>query len=204
MNFLAHAYLSGNNEKIITGNFIADWVKGNKKDNYPDQISRGIVLHRAIDSFTDKHHIYRKSKLRLASTYHKYSGVIIDIIYDHFLAIGWSKFSSISLKDFTNLVYLSLVKNYYHLPVRIKFFLPNLIAVDRLGSYAKVEGIHHALEIMVRRTSLPGFTNIAIKIMLYNYKEFEIEFSEFFQELIIYLNKEYNQDTIQTHNIFPV
>lgn len=203
MNFLAHAYLSGSDMKIITGNFIADWVKGNKKDNYPEQISRGIILHRAIDSFTDNHPVYRQSKQKLISEYHKYSGIIVDIFYDHFLASCWNKYSSFILKDFANLVYLSLVKNYFHLPPRVKFFLPNLIAVNRLGSYADIKGIQNALELMVRRTSLPEHTVYAMKILRENYVEFKSEFSDFFQEMVTYINIEHNQNTKKTHKIFP-
>jgi len=33
MNFLAHTYLSGKNNEIMIGNFIADHVKGNGIEN---------------------------------------------------------------------------------------------------------------------------------------------------------------------------
>ena len=86
MNYLAHIYLSNEEEEITLGNFIADGVKGKKYVQFPLGIQQGILLHRAIDSFTDAHPIVRKSTKRLHKKYGHYSGVIVDILYDHFLA----------------------------------------------------------------------------------------------------------------------
>ena len=83
MNFLAHIYLSGDNDLIKIGNFMADGVRGNDYLDFPEEIQKGIILHRAIDTFTDAHPIFRKSKHRLHEKYGHYSGVIIDILYDH-------------------------------------------------------------------------------------------------------------------------
>ena len=44
MNFLAHLYLSGNNEDILFGNFIADAVKGKVIDNYNSTIDINAPL----------------------------------------------------------------------------------------------------------------------------------------------------------------
>ena len=93
MNFLAHIYLSGNNDLLKIGNFMADSIRGNSYENYPEEIKKGILLHRSIDSFTDMHPVYRKSKHRLHEKYGHYSGVIMDIFYDHFLAKNWANCS---------------------------------------------------------------------------------------------------------------
>ena len=93
MNFRAHIYLSGENEPLKIGNFIADSIRGNSYLDYPEDLKNGILLHRYIDTFTDAHPIYRKSKHRLHEKYGHYSGVIMDIVYDHFLAKNWNKYS---------------------------------------------------------------------------------------------------------------
>ena len=90
MNFLAHIYLSGNNDLIKIGNFMADGIRGNDYLKFPDDVKKGILLHRQIDTFTDLNPIYRKSKHRLHAKYGHYSGVIMDILYDHYLAKNWS------------------------------------------------------------------------------------------------------------------
>ena len=89
MNFLAHIYLSGDDPELKIGNFIADAVKGKKYTTYPQKIQEGIILHRKIDSFTDAHPIVKKSASRLFSKYGHYNSVIVDILYDHFLAKNW-------------------------------------------------------------------------------------------------------------------
>ena len=73
MNFLAHIYLSGGDEKTIIGNFIGDFVKGNQILNFEKEVMNGILLHREIDRFTDDHPIVLESKKRLWETYHHYS-----------------------------------------------------------------------------------------------------------------------------------
>ena len=66
MNFLAHIYLSGEDQGITIGNFIADGIKGKKYLSYSEDMQKGILLHRSIDSFTDQHPVVRQSTKRLA------------------------------------------------------------------------------------------------------------------------------------------
>jgi acyl carrier protein phosphodiesterase len=97
MNFLAHIYLSGENDHIKIGNFMADSIRGHSYENYL-MILKGILLHRSIDSFTDMHPVYRKSKHRLHEKYGHYSGVIMDIFM-----IIWQKTGTTILKFSSNL-----------------------------------------------------------------------------------------------------
>ena len=92
MNYLAHIYLSGEDDFVKIGNFIADGIKGRKYKLYPGKIQIGILLHRKIDWFSDNDDIFKKSKRRLDKKYGHYKGVIIDIFYDHFLAKNWKNF----------------------------------------------------------------------------------------------------------------
>jgi len=85
MNFLAHIYLSGQDELIKIGNFMADTVKGKNYQNYPKKLKIGILLHRFIDSYTDSHVVFRQTTKRLHPNYGHYSGVLADMFYDHFL-----------------------------------------------------------------------------------------------------------------------
>lgn len=93
MNYLAHIYLSGEDDQLKIGNFIADSVKGRKFIGFPHQVKNGIILHRAIDTYTDSHPVVKKSVHRLFPVYSHYSAVIVDILYDHFLAANWHEYS---------------------------------------------------------------------------------------------------------------
>jgi len=92
MNYLAHLYLSGPSEEIKVGNFIGDYVKGNNYNRYSQKIQKGILMHRQIDSFMDNHPITRQSASIFKTRYKRYSSVVIDIIYDHFLATSWNNY----------------------------------------------------------------------------------------------------------------
>ena len=186
MNFLAHIYLSGNNDMVTIGNFIADGIRGKKYLKYPIDIQIGIRLHREIDTFTDAHKTVRESTKRLHKKYGHYSGVIVDILYDHFLAKNWKNYSDIPLEDYVNSFYNSLQNNFEILPLRIQKMMPYMISDNWLLSYASIEGISKVLDGMNKRTKNRSQMNLAINELQEFYDEFEDEFTRFFDELIIF------------------
>lgn len=188
MNYLAHIYLSGDQPGVILGNFIADGIKGKKYLTYPKALQKGILLHRAIDSYTDSHPIVKQSTKRLHSKYSHYSGVIVDILYDHFLAKNWRNYSDTPLDIYVDNFYDLLHDNYQILPVRIQKMMPYMVADNWLLSYASVEGIGKILYQMNQRTKNRSKMNFAILELETFYSEFELEFTTFFEDLIAYCN----------------
>ena len=186
MNFLAHIYLSGNNDLIKIGNFMADGIRGNDYLKFPPKVIKGILLHRQIDTFTDSHLIYRKSKHRLHEKYGHYSGVIMDILYDHFLAKNWKKYSDEKLGDFVANFYKSLEINYEILTEKTKSIMPYMIDQDWLTSYATIAGIEKILFQMDFRTKHRADMQEAIIELQEFYVEFEDEFTCFFEELRLF------------------
>ena len=183
MNFLAHAHLSGNNDKILLGNFIADAVKGKQWEKYETEIQVGIRLHRQIDTFTDKHHIVKRSVNRVREDYGRYSAVVMDIYYDHFLAKEWDQYHSTGLNSFSKHVYAVLTKRFLILPDRTKKMLPFLIAQNWLTSYAKFSGLERVFQGMDRRTGLLSGMSSAVLGLEKNYEELKQDFTEFYPEL---------------------
>ena len=186
MNFLAHIYLSGEDEGVTIGNFIADGIKGKKYLKYPAQIQKGILLHRAIDSYTDQHLTVRKSTARLHKNYSHYSGVIVDILYDHYLAKNWKSYHSQPLDEYIEDFYELLRSSYEILPARIKKMMPYMISDNWLLNYATVPGISRILSQMNVRTRGISKMNLAVLELEEYYSEFENEFTSYFQELIVY------------------
>lgn len=184
MNFLAHIFLSGNNDLIKIGNFMADGIRGNDYLEYPEEIQKGIILHRAIDTFTDAHPIWRKSKHRLHERYGHYSGVIIDILYDHFLAKNWNQYTDEKLEDYVERFYQSLKDNYEILSPKTKKLMPYMIESNWLVSYASIAGIELILFQMDYRTKHRVHMQNAIQELQDFYTEFEDEFNLFFKDLI--------------------
>ena len=183
MNYLAHLYLSGESEGSIIGNFIADSVRGSQFMNYPDRIKEGILLHRRIDSFTDKHEIVRKSKLRLMPEFHKYSTVIVDVFYDHFLAANWEEYSSVPLRKFCDSVYALLQKNAGMVPVRSAFFLHYMTTNDILFHYRSIEGIGKALRGLSYRARFKSNMHLAHLKLQKDLDLYKAEFDIFFRDL---------------------
>ena len=192
MNFLAHLYLSGNNKEILIGNFIGDYVKGKEYLYYPDNIKRGILLHRYIDSFTDNHPITKKSRKRITSNYNKYSGIVIDIFYDYFLASEWEKHYPAPLENYVEDVFGLLQSYYFTFPQGIKNWFPNFLRYNWLKTYSKIEGIETVLHRMSSRTSLPEYTDFAIEVLREQETELRIEFNDFFAVIKDYVVKEHD------------
>ena len=174
MNFLAHIYLSFNQPEITLGNFFADHIRGNKYKHFPEMIQKGILLHRAIDTFTDSHPIAKKSSKRLHKNYSHYSRVIVDIFYDHFLAKNWENYSEISLEQFAENFYTLLEENYEILPLGPKRMMPYMLADNWLVNYANLEGISRVLNGMNRRTQNKSRMNLAILDLEEHYADFEM------------------------------
>lgn len=185
MNFLAHIYLSGDNKLITIGNFIADGIKGNDYKKFNRDFQIGILLHRHIDTFTDAHDIVRQSTKRLHEKYGHYSGVIVDILYDHFLAKNWHLYSNVPLADYAENFYTSLEEHYELLPIVIQKMMPFMMVDNWLVSYASIDGISKVLHGMNRRTKNRSGMHEAVYELELFYNEFEAEFSCFFEELII-------------------
>ena len=175
---------------------MADGIRGNDYLNYPDDIVKGILLHRQIDTFTDANAVYRQSKHRLHEKYGHYSGVIMDILYDHFLAKNWDKYSDEKLDFFVNNFYNSLKFHFDVLTEKTKQLIPYMIDQNWLSSYATIAGIEKILFQMDYRTKHRANMQEAIVELQQFYSEFENEFTIFFNELIIFC-----ENFIQKNNI---
>jgi acyl carrier protein phosphodiesterase len=201
MNFLAHTYLSGCNEEIIVGNFMGDYVKGKNYLLFPEQVKKGILIHRDIDTFTDMHMITRVSKQRIADRYHKYAGIIIDIFYDHFLASLWQNYSTLPLSEFVNRSYDILKRNYKVLPDAVKRWFPTFLENNWMMAYTTVEGIELVLERMSANTSLPDHSAYAVEVLREYYSIFKEDFIAFFPMIIKFLEDKYEIEiSIQRDN----
>ncbi len=190
MNFLAHAHLSGDNDHILFGNFIADAVKGNGLLKYDGNIQAGIRLHRKIDSYTDSHTIFRHSLSRIRQDFGKYSGIVVDIYYDHFLAYNWKNYSDIKLTSFAAHVYKVLQQNYEILPGRTKWMLPFLVTQNWLVGYASFDDLRLVFYGMDRRTEFRSGMSKAVEVLEKHYNKLKVDFESYYPQLEDYSKEE--------------
>lgn len=183
MNFLAHMLLSCEGEESMVGNFIADFISNRELDQYPEGVREGVWLHRRIDSFTDSHPLVRKSARRLYSDHSKYSTVIIDVFYDHLLAVNWEQYSEVPLSDFAGGVYAVLERHQPMMPPVLQHRLPMMIADNWLIRYENLESIGFTIDRMKRRASRPHLMDNAIESLERHYEALDKEFNDFFPDL---------------------
>jgi acyl carrier protein phosphodiesterase len=199
MNYLAHTYLSdlaGDDEDLFLGNFIADHVKGNYINRFNPGIQKGIILHRKIDEFTDKHPEFIQCRDRLVPHYHKYAGVITDMFFDHFLAANWPDYSNESILDFTERHYRILMKNFILLPNKTKRILPFMIRSNWLASYAHLKFLQRSLEGMAMRTPFQSNMEKAVMDLKKDYSFYHDEFIAFFPSVIAYVREILTRDQL--------
>lgn len=187
MNYLAHLFLSEGTPESLIGNLLGDFVKGSAVNLYPQEIIKGIYLHRKVDSYTDSHAIVRSSKSLVSSPRRRFAGVLTDMFYDHFLAKNWREYSDVPLSDFARGVYQVLQDTRDILPESLKQVVPTIIARDLLCSYREIGGIDialHRMSLRIKRTN-----NLAggIEDLTANYQQFESHFRAFFPHLISYV-----------------
>jgi len=180
MNYLAHAYLSFNEPHILVGNMISDFIKGRQKSLYAASVQKGIQLHRFIDAFTDDHPVTAKAKQIFRPAYRLYSGPLMDIVYDHFLASDENVFPNDSLLRFTNNVYQTLEDEAVHLPQRFLPVLTYMKMENWLYHYRTTDGIYKSLRGLIRRAAFISDSEPALELLLKHYDELRNYYEEFF------------------------
>lgn len=162
---------------------MADGIRGKQFENFHSEIQKGVVLHRAIDTYTDAHHFFRQSTKRLHKNYHHYSGVIVDVFYDHFLAKNWKNYSDEELEVYVARFYKSLHDNHTILTDKTKSIMPYMIEQNWLVSYQNIGGIERILTQMDRRLNNDSNLRFSVNELQIYYSEFEAEFTDFFKEV---------------------
>lgn len=135
MNHLAHFSVSHPDPNLIVGGFLGDFVKGRLKGDLPEEIERGIQLHRAVDAFSDRHPITRQSVSRFKDEFRRYGPIMVDIIYDHFLAISWDDFCDDEMSVFCDEVFAALDDQGKLLPPAAKLLADRLCETRSMLRY---------------------------------------------------------------------
>jgi acyl carrier protein phosphodiesterase len=153
MNYLAHAYLSFGNAELLTGNMIADHVKGQAAlADLPKGIANGIRLHRQIDAFSDTHPSVTRAKVWFRTPYRLYAGPILDTLWDHFLANDPACFASeADLLLFTEKCYDQLEANAAWHPDVFAGYFPHMKEHNWLYHYRTLQGANRSLQGLARR-----------------------------------------------------
>ena len=169
----------------MIGNLIGDAVKGRQYEGLQPFVRKGVLMHRAIDDYTDRHPVNAEIRKLLHPEFGKYAGVYLDMFYDHFLAANWDNFcEDVSLQTFCTRFYFDAIFRHKYLPLKVKALLSSLIVGNRLRNYAYMHSMADSLEMMHKYSNLPKSGKEAIKSLEKNYDEIQKGFYEFFPLLV--------------------
>lgn len=189
MNFLAHFYLSGDDDSLRVGNFLGDYLRNTQVQQLPERMQAGVQLHRDIDSYTDQHPEVLKGVRRLYKRHSKYAPVIIDIFYDYLLSVNWPNYSDQPLEAFRQEVYDSLKRHLHLMPAPVNGYVPRMIADDWLATYGSHNGLAHTFRRLRQRTSKPKLINGAVESLASDFPSLNEEFNRFFPDIIAFVRR---------------
>lgn len=145
MNLLAHALLAGDSNESILGNLAADFVRPADVERLAPAVRAGVMMHRHVDAFTDRHRVVQRSIARIGRDWGWFSGILIDVYYDHVLAAEWPEFAPTPLREFVDRVHAAVTAHRDELPEPARGYFDRMVRSDRLMSYADLSGIERAL-----------------------------------------------------------
>jgi len=182
VNYLAHFHLSDGNDDLIIGALLGDHVKGILQGNYPPGWEQGIRLHRSIDAFTDQYPDLKKVQQLFAPEFRRYSGIMLDVVFDHFLNRHWHTFHHTALSDFSQQIY-RIINNAEQLPETANLQAANLRRYDVLASYQHWQTVDMVLGRIGQRLRRSNPLADSAKQLQGHYAELEAFFLDFYPQL---------------------
>lgn len=189
MNYLAHLHLGGNAPAQLLGSLYGDFVKGPLTGQWPADIEAAIRLHRRIDAFTDSHPLQAQARARFPVARRRYAGILLDLFFDHCLALKWSDYADEPLPQFTGRVYQVLAAE-PALPGRLALIAPRMAEQDWLGGYTEFEILEQVLRAMQRRLSRPQGLEGAMHELEHLYEPLMADFQLFYPALQQFVARE--------------
>ena len=199
MNWLAHVFLSENHIEYQLGNLLTDPLKGKAWQGASTRIHAGIKMHMRIDSFTDAHPLVSQSKAILTPRGHL-KGVVLDILYDHFLSLHWNRFCTIDREHFLDDFRFQAMETIENYPKEAQSVIARVVGNRQLQSYAHMTGVVSAFERIDRRLSDRALSKDNceryIPLIAEHKKELEEMFLVFFPELMHAVKESYHRDDV--------
>ena len=188
MNYLAHLMLAQRDEHSIIGNMMGDFRRHVNGMVLPARILGGIENHQRVDKFTDGHPEVRRLKGCFSRKRRRYAGIILDMAFDHFLAVHWERYCAEPRESFIDYCYSCLASGMELMPARMQRTVMYMIREDWLGSYRDLSGIDTALNRLARRIRFENNLAGAVAEVAHNYNPIGEGFDRFFPDLIRHIH----------------
>ena len=169
---------------LLAGAVIGDFHKGRVNQAWPTELVAGIMLHRRIDSLSNKSESVKLTSSFYPKELRRFAPIYFDILADHFLANNWTCWSNTALKDLTIDSYHALNKFGAYIPERNKEFVSFMRKKDLLAGYQLWGNIELATCGVMRRLGRPELSDPSIQSMSFAFKKCEFSFRSCLEELI--------------------
>lgn len=183
MNHLAHAFLAPDSPEARVGSILGDFTRGVDVSALPAQVQHGVRHHLAVDGFTDRHPEVLASKRLFSRERRRFSGVALDILYDHYLLRHWQRLSQCDRDTFVHDIYGELQDLEHLMPAHMVKVTRRMVGHDWFGAYEDLENIGFALDRVAGRIRFPNQFEGIIEEIRVNDSELEARFLAFFPEL---------------------
>ena len=184
MNFLAHLCLASGDSSLMLGGLFGDFVRGRRAlRSYPEPVRQGIILHRYIDKRTDQSPVVKKLRPRFPREFRRYAGIIIDLAFDHELAVNWWRYMPGSLERFDVEIRDLIRDNVEMVPDGLTGFMRYADRHGLFTAYRDEDVTLYALAGIGTRLSRSTPLHRAAELWPELAPEFRTSFREFFPEI---------------------
>lgn len=144
-------------------------------------------MHRAIDSFTDKHSNFAHARLLIVPERRRFAGITIDLFWDHFLSVHWQAYHQMPLPGFCQQVYRELEEHPQWHAGRMGEIVPLMKRQNWLMRYSSFEGMRTTLNEVSQRSRRIAPIADGIEDLTTYYEEHQRHFLAFMPELIAFV-----------------
>jgi len=187
MNYLAHLLTAGNDSTLRYGVLLGDHVRGRRAlAVWPPAVRRGVRLHRAVDTFTDRHPATANARTLLPPPFRRYANIMLDIYFDHLLSRHWTRFASTELHIFAQQA-LALMAAHRHVsPASLRRFEDYARSTRILERYRQPHALHQALTGVGTRLRRANPLHQAMPVLQARDGALEAAFLQLFPDVLDY------------------
>lgn len=172
----------------MLNNLFGDFVKGKDLSRFPEQVQRGIRLHRQIDDYIDHHPQVLELVHQLQPELPKVSAIAIDLYFDHLLAKNWQQYHKMTLTGFLENFYAHAKADSAVYGEEFSQFIRQLIHYNWISYYPKLEGLEKACKGVASRLSFSSKLTEGRAIFEHHEKAISEVFNLYMEQAILKFN----------------